>query len=42
VRGRAFRFVKPSLKTGRHRLRLAAARSHASDGIRARRTFRRG
>jgi hypothetical protein len=42
VRGRAFRFVKSSLKTRRHRLRLAAARSHASDGIRARRTFRRG
>jgi hypothetical protein len=42
VRGRAFRFVKSSLKTRRHLLRLAAARSYASDGIRARRTFRRG
>jgi hypothetical protein len=34
VRGRAFRFVKSSLKAGRHRLRLAAARSYAGDGIR--------
>jgi hypothetical protein len=42
ARGRAFRFVKSSLKTGRHRLRLAAARSYASDGIRAPRTLRRG
>ena len=42
VRGRALRFVKSGLKIRRHRLRLAAARSYASDGIRARRTLRRG
>jgi hypothetical protein len=42
VRGRAFRFVKSSLKSRRHPLRLATARSYAGDGIRPRRACRRG